>query len=371
MSNMRVRESRHSPPLRGGTVSLHAVYRRVFRVAVGGFFVVYSVFTLIPLYLLFVRTFVSTKDATELWLWVPPAEEINMNAEFGNLAIYYNLDPQKVKKDFEIPASVYIKPSWTLARIGEEYGIPEEEIKRYFGPFVRYNGWLALLSHVQFFPSVGRTILLTAGGILGLNVLSILTGTALARLRRRYQMFVYNLYLFQTVIPIFLILVPQFVVVQWLLGLIPGYDSPGLVRQTGQLVMLVIMYAQGGALSTMIYTSFIATIPQELEDAAEIDGASRWQYMRYIQLPLMKIPVASLTVIALTQIWNNFLAPYVYLDAQNTTLLPLIQSYAGQYSTNFQAIYTGVFLSALPLVVIYLSFRRWFIRGVMAGAIKG
>ncbi len=69
--------------------------------------------------------------------------------------------------------------------------------------------------------------------------------------------------------------------------------------------------------------------------------------------------------------WNQFLEPYVYLDAANTTILPLIQAFGGQYSTNFQIIYTGVFVLVVPLVLVYLVFRRLFIRSVLAGAIKG
>ncbi len=81
--------------------------------------------------------------------------------------------------------------------------------------------------------------------------------------------------------------------------------------------------------------------------------------------------LASLTVIMLPLFWNQFLEPYVYLDPGNTTLLPLIQNYSGQYTTNYQITYTGVFVSVLPLVVVYLLLRDWFIRGVMAGAVKG
>ena len=81
--------------------------------------------------------------------------------------------------------------------------------------------------------------------------------------------------------------------------------------------------------------------------------------------------MASLTVIMLPLVWNQFLQPYVYLDPANTTLLPLIQSFTGQYTTNFQVTYTGVFVSIIPLLVVYILFRRWFIRGVMAGAVKG
>jgi ABC-type glycerol-3-phosphate transport system permease component len=117
--------------------------------------------------------------------------------------------------------------------------------------------------------------------------------------------------------------------------------------------------------------AYISSIPKDLEEAAEIDGASTLKYFRYILFPLLKIPIASLTIIVLPSIWNDFMGPYIYLDANNTTLLPLIQSYTGTYTTNYQVSYTGIFVSVIPLVLIYIMFRNWFIRGAMSGAIKG
>jgi raffinose/stachyose/melibiose transport system permease protein len=121
----------------------------------------------------------------------------------------------------------------------------------------------------------------------------------------------------------------------------------------------------------MVYTAYISSIPKDLEEAAEIDGASTWQYLRHILLPLLKVPIASLTIIVLPALWNDFMGPYIYLDQDNTTLLPLIQSYTGTYTTNYQVSYTGIFISIIPLVLIYILFRNWFIRGAMSGAIKG
>ena len=345
--------------------------KRVLRAAITVFLVLYTLVTLAPFYFLAVRTFVQTKDATDLPLWIPPKEEIDMQADIGNLAVFYNLDLQEVKEDLGIPLKEYLNPKWSLSRIAREYDISEESVKRYFAPFFRYGGWLILFGNERFWPAVLRTFLLTGSGIVGINILSILTGTALAGLRRRDQILVYNLYLLEVVIPPFLIILPQFMLVQWILGLVPGYDSPGATRQIGQLLMLILIYIKGFAVSTMIFTSYIATIPHELEEAAEIDGASRIQYIRGILLPLMKVPVGSLTVIMLPWFWNDFLQPFIYLDAGNTTLLPLIQSFTGQFTTNFQVVFTGAFVSIIPLVAVYVVFRKWFIQGALAGAVKG
>jgi ABC-type glycerol-3-phosphate transport system permease component len=168
-----------------------------------------------------------------------------------------------------------------------------------------------------------------------------------------------------------MILLPQFFIVQRLIGLIPGTETAGFTRSAAQLVSLVMINLGGGALGTMMYTSAITAIPSDLEDAAYLDGAGRLQYLLRIVLPLLKVPIASMVVMALPWTWNMFLQPYIYLDPQNTTLIPLVQKFSGSYTTNFQVTFTAVFVSILPLAIVYIVFRRQFVQGVMAGAVKG
>lgn len=351
---------------------LRSLQKRISKTLIVTFFIVYTLITLFPFYALFVRTFVGTKHSTDLWLWPPPMEEASLDYQWGNLSVFYNLDFDKVKKDLGIPEDAFIQTRWTLKRIAEEYNIPEQTIIDYFTPYSVYSGWIVLLNDNKFWPALFRTILITALSLIGLNLLSILTGFGLAGLRRKDQVIVFNLYLLSAIIPIMMILLPQYMIVQWVLNLIPGYDVSGSsARNISQIVAIILLHVRGGALGCMIYTAYISSIPKDLEEAAEIDGASTVQYLRYILLPLLKIPIASLTIIVLPSIWNDFMGPYIYLDANNTTLLPLIQSYTGTYTTNYQVSFTGIFVSVLPLVLIYIMFRDWFVRGAMSGAIKG
>lgn len=343
----------------------------LLRAGVTLFLITYSAVTVFPFYVLFVRTFVSTKDATDLHLWIPPATEVSLDAGIGNLSVFYNLDIKKLKADLGIPQTAYIRPQTTLAQISEKYDIPPEKIRRYLAPFATFNGWIVLFSSGRIVPALVRTIIVSVASLVGLNALSICTGYALAGLRRRDQMFIYNLYLLQMVIPPMLVLLPQYLLVQSILKLVPGTGVAGFTRNASQIVVVILLVVKGGALSTMIFTSFIGAIPRELEECSEIDGANRLQYLIHILLPLLKVPIASLTVIELPVIWNEFLAPYVYLDPANQTLIPMIQSFSGQYTTNYQIVFTAAFVSILPLAAVYLVFRRFFIRGLLAGAIKG
>ena len=294
-----------------------------------------------------------------------------MSAQVGNLGVFYDLDLKDMKEALGIPQTEFIMARTSLAQVSEQFNIPEEDIKGFFEGFYTYNGWKTILAGGAFINALVRTLLITGVSLAVLIILSIMTGYGLAGLRRKDQMFVYNVYLLQMIIPAMLILLPQFLILQWGMKLFPGYGDAGFTRYSLQLFSIVLINIKGTALSVMIFTAFISAIPKELEDSAVIDGASRWQYVRYILLPLLKVPIVSLIVIQLPLIYNQFLEPYVYLDPNNSTLLPFIQSTAGQFSTNFQVIYAAVFASVVPLVLVYLLFRGFFIEGVMAGAVKG
>lgn len=350
--------------------------RRLLRVFASAVMVAYAIVTIFPFYALFVRSFVSTKDSAELHLWIPKAQDVSMDAEVGNLAVFYDLDLKDLKTELGIPPTDFLMARTTLREISEQYNIPEQKIKDFFEGFYTYNGWMTLLTgelqSTTFWATLGRTLLVTFVSLILLITLSIFTGYGLAGLRRRDQMAVYNIYLLQMVIPAMLILLPQYQLIQWIFRLFPGYSVQGsLTRDALQLLSLVLINIKGTALSTMIFTSAISGIPSDLEDSAMIDGASRLQYVRYIIVPLLKVPIISLIVIQMPLFYNQFLEPYVYLDPANSTLLPFIQNTAGQFSTNFQVIYSGIFASVLPMIIVYLIFRRFFVEGVMAGAIKG
>ena len=246
MTNMNASKSeqgRVEPRGSGATLSLR---KRILTAVVIPFLVIYTLVTLFPFYVLFVRTFVGTKDATDLHLWIPPLEEISMDAELGNLSIFLNLDIKEVKKDLGIPLTDYIPARMTLRQISEKYDSPLEKFSDYFRSFTVYNGWIVLFRGGKIWPAAARSALITIVGLVGLNVLSILTGYALAGLRRRYQMVVYNLFLLQMVIPPMLIILPQFMVVKWFMDLFPNTDRPGFNRYAVQLLVLILLNIRGG-----------------------------------------------------------------------------------------------------------------------------
>lgn len=329
--------------------------KKVIRVCITAFLLIYVLITVIPFYFLFIRSFVSTKDSISLHLWIPQAEEVNLDYKYGNMSTYFNMDLKDFKEKMGLTG--YINPNLTMKQIAEKYDIDEQQIKDYLKPLIRYNGFFTILQN-GFLRSVGNTMIITGGTLLLGGMLTIMTGSVLARFQKNWHRRVYNLYIASMIIPSAVTMLPCYMIVRNL-GL---YDNH---------LALILLGAQGGAVPVMIFTSYIATIPVELRESVEIDGGNRMTYFWHILLPNMATPFASYVAITLPNIWNNMLNGVLYLSPEKQPVTALISSLSGTYATNYQAMYSGLFMSMLPLLVVYLLFQNLFVQSAMLGAVKG
>ncbi len=162
------------------------------------------------------------------------------------------------------------------------------------------------------------------------------------------------------VVPPVVLLVPLFV-----FGVKLGWIS------TFRLVILVYV---GLMLPFSVYmlASFFRTIPRSLIEAATVDGASSWSVFRRIILPLSRAPLITLAVVNLLWVWNELLIALVFLqDDAKKTLMVGITGFQSRYSLDIPVIMAGLTLATLPIVAFYIFGQRFFIRGLVSGAMKG
>ncbi|GLW27474.1 carbohydrate ABC transporter permease [Actinoplanes regularis] len=127
-----------------------------------------------------------------------------------------------------------------------------------------------------------------------------------------------------------------------------------------------------GALGVFLMKQFYESIPDELLDAARIDGMSEYGIYRRIMLPLSTPALASLALITLVNTWNDFLGPLLYLRSSDLWTIQLgLRTFISQYSAEYALIMTGSVLSVLPIVVIFLLGQRYFVEGVATTGLKG
>lgn len=228
--------------------------------------------------------------------------------------------------------------------------------------------WLAAWSTAQIGveptglrPYFLNSILMVVPAVAISTVIGALNGYILTKWRFRGDTLVFGLMLFSCFIPFQIVLIPM----ARMLGLM------GLAGSTYGLILVHVVYGIG--FGTLYFRNYYAAFPTELVRAAQIDGAGFFQIFWRIMLPVSG-PIAVVNIIwQFTNIWNDFLfgASFADLDSMPMTvaLNNLVNSSTGvkEYNVHF----AGAILAALPTLLVYIVAGRYFVRGLMAGSVKG
>ena len=210
-------------------------------------------------------------------------------------------------------------------------------------------------------PYFVNSIMMVVPAVAISTLLGALNGYVLTKWRFRGDGLVFGLMLLACFIPFQIVLIPM----ARILGIL------GLAGTTWGLVLVHLVYGLG--FTTLFFRNYYDAFPTELVRAAQIDGASFFQIFRRILLPSSG-PIIVVTVIwQFTNIWNDFLFGASFADFDSipmtVALNNLVSSSTGvkEYNVHF----AGAILAALPTLIVYVVSGRYFVRGLMAGAVKG
>lgn len=145
-------------------------------------------------------------------------------------------------------------------------------------------------------------------------------------------------------------------------------------RQLGLIDSLWALILPGTAsvFGIFLMRQYIQTLPTELIDAARIDGASEFGVFRHVIFPLARPAMAALAIFTFVRSWNDFLWPVIALNRpQNYTLTVGVANLQGEFLTDWGIIFSGAALAALPMIIFFLIFQKYFLEGVRMGALKG
>lgn len=161
------------------------------------------------------------------------------------------------------------------------------------------------------------------------------------------------------------------IAVPWQAYMIPQYlimENLGLVDTHLSIILLQAFSAFGVFLMRQYYR----TIPDELIEAARIDGLNEYGIWRRIMLPLSRPAIASLGLLTFVATWNDYMGPFIYLTSNELWTVQLgLRSFVGQYDAAYAMIMTGSVLSVLPIVLVFLLGQRHFIQGIATSGLKG
>ena len=225
---------------------------------------------------------------------------------------------------------------------------------------LRWENYVEAWTTGRFGRYLGNSIIYSVPIVLGSVLLSCLAGYGFARYRLPGGGIFFYLFLLGLMVPFQSIMIPLFYILR---------D----VRMLGTYwAMIVPSIALGLPFGIFFMRAFFLRMPQELAEAAEIDGAGEWSVFWSVMLPLAAPGITSLAVFTFMGAWNSFLLPLIYV--QKEELRPLIiglMFFKSRYTQNIPLTMAGAVIAMIPIVVVYVAFQRKFIQGMTAGAVKG
>jgi multiple sugar transport system permease protein len=226
-------------------------------------------------------------------------------------------------------------------------------------PAFRLDNFERLLTNNKFYLNWMFNSLLVAFAVTAFHVLfDTMAGYAFAKKRFPGRNLLFILILSTLMIPIHVTFIPLYII----------------NRQFGLIDSLWALILPGTAwvFGIFLMRQYIQTLPGELIDAAKIDGCSEWGVFRHVIFPLSLPAVAALAIFTFVRSWNDFLWPVIALNKpQNYTLTVGVANLQGEFMTDWGIIFSGAALAALPMIIFFLFFQKYFLEGVRMGALKG
>ena len=218
-----------------------------------------------------------------------------------------------------------------------------------------YEKWLSQLNYGQFFMN---SIVVAVAVVLGNIIFCSMVGYALAKMRFPGKKVLFALVMLTLMVPGVVTLVPMFVLV----------SNMGLVNTYPALILPFLATPLG----VFLMRQFIGNIPDDLLEAARIDGAGEFRIFFRIVLPQCGPPLATLSILTFLGSWNNFLWPLVVAQTENMYTLPVALSLysVGSNGTYYGLLMAGSVLVVTPILILFLFLQRYFVQGIAMTGIK-
>ncbi|MBU9713881.1 carbohydrate ABC transporter permease [Evansella tamaricis] len=222
---------------------------------------------------------------------------------------------------------------------------------------ITFENYVQITEAFPVLQFLGNSIIVAVFTTIGQVVLCSMAAYAFARLEFRGRDMLFLLYLGTMMVPMQVTMTPQFILMSYF-GWLDTYQG-------------LIMPGVFSAFGTFLLRQFLLTIPKSLEEAAFIDGASHWRIYWQIMLPMAKPALATLTVFAFMQSWNNYLWPLIMVSQEKMMTLPLgLATLQGRWETNWNLMMAGVVISVIPVLAVYLFAQKYFIKGMTLSGLK-
>ncbi len=222
----------------------------------------------------------------------------------------------------------------------------------------QWRNYVDIWTKIPLMKFISNTVFLT----IVVTVLQLLTSSfaayAFAKLRFKGRNLLFLGYIATIAMPWQVYMVPQFLMM----------SGMGLNDKLTAIICLQAFSAFGVFMMKQFYDG----IPDELCEAARIDGLSEYGIWWRIMLPLSKPSLATLTIFTFVNTWNDFLGPYMYLTTDTKKTLQLgLRMFLGQYSSEYGLIMAASVVALIPVLIVFLALQKYFVQGIASSGLKG
>ena len=161
------------------------------------------------------------------------------------------------------------------------------------------------------------------------------------------------------------------IAIPWQIYMLPQYSLMQKLHLVDTHLGYILMQSFA-AFGVFLLRQFYQSVPNELIEAARIDGLSEYGCYFRIVLPLAKPAIATLTIFTFVNTWNDFMGPMIYFNSEANKTIPLgIRMFIGQYSSEYQLIMAASVVALLPILILYVFCQRFFVQGIATSGLKG
>ncbi|WP_178023236.1 carbohydrate ABC transporter permease [uncultured Paenibacillus sp.] len=224
----------------------------------------------------------------------------------------------------------------------------------YFGNF--REAWIAS----QLGTAIGNSLIITAGALLIMVAVSSAAAYSIARFKSKMNALIFNTLLICMMVPAIIITVPLYTLMRSIHGINTLW------------AMILLLAANGLPMAVFLYTSFIKSLPREVEESAIIDGCTYFSAFWRVTFHFLKPVTASLVILSGLGIWNNYGQAVFFLQRQEMRTVPLaVSMFFQKYGADWNLMAAAAMIGLAPAVLAFLAFQKYFIKGITAGAVKG
>ena len=224
---------------------------------------------------------------------------------------------------------------------------------------VVFDHFESILFESPFFAWMGNSIILAVGAVILSTAVSCLGAYAIARMPFRGRNLLFSVSASLMAVPPVVMIVPLFVL----------YTQLELISTfRGTIVIYAGLITP---FSVYLLATFFRTLPRDIFEAAHMDGASDLFILWKLVLPLSLPALLTLVVVNALYVWNDLIIAIIFLqDDSKRTLMAGISVFQGRYENQIPLTMAGMVIASAPMIILYIAFQKYFIRGLMAGAVK-